>query len=304
MEEASAPLTSTPEPTASALALLERAGQLLSALERRLDPSTRCSEPSDALAYRFRTGRLSPIEHPDLYPLAGLLGVDESLRKLRANAEAFCSGSPALDMLLYGERGTGKSSALRGLLAELAPRGLRLVETEAQDLVDLSVLFALLRPRMERFIVCCDDLSFEHEDAAVRRLKAVLDGGLERRPDNVLIAVTSNRRHLLVERQEDNRHAFRDASGELHLGETVHEKISLSDRFGLSLPFWGFPQETYLEIVRHHARQLGLLGKVSEDALHSHALRFALQRGGRSGRTARQACIALLQDLPIQAPRP
>ena len=280
-------------------ALVERAERVLARLEERLGgaaaPDSESALASGAWAYRLRGGALEPVAHPDMYPLDGLLGVEHALARLRANVEAFCAGRPHLDMLLYGERGTGKSSALRGLLRELGPKGLRLVEIDAEQLLEMGDIFGVLRARSERFLLYCDDLSFDDGDPRYRRLKAVLDGGVEARPPNVMLAVTSNRRHLLAEYGEDNRPTRR--GDEIHPGETADEKVSLSDRFGLSLGFFGFDQETYLRIVEHHARELGLLGRVPEAELHRHALRVALERGGRTGRTARHACIALLQTL-------
>jgi len=290
--------------------LLERAEGVLAKLERILGalapvrPDRATGSPSgvetdfDALAYRYRAGSLERIDTPDLFPLDGLIGVEEPIAQLRANARAFCAGKPYLDVLLYGERGTGKSSALRGLLREFQEQGLRLIELESQDLVRMSDLFGLLRGRPQKFVLICDDLSFEDHDPAVRRLKAVLDGGVEQRPANVMIAVTSNRRRLVPERASDNRDSFRDEAGELHLSERIHEKLSLSDRFGLALAFWGFDQRTYLEIVRHHAVALGLDETHEAIEIEAFALRFALQQGGRSGRTAKQACIALSQQAP------
>jgi predicted AAA+ superfamily ATPase len=145
--------------------------------------------------------------------------------------------------------------------------------------------------------VFCDDLSFEEGDTSWKRLKAELEGGLEARPANALLIATSNRRHLLTERMADNREARLDPDGLLHPGETAEEKVSLSDRFGLMLPFFAFDQDTYLAIVRLHARALGLEGRIADDELRARALRFALERGTRSGRTARQACIAISQSL-------
>ncbi len=257
------------------------------------DPARSAEE---AWAYRWRNGRLEPIRHPDLYPLEGLIGVERSVERLRANAAAFVAGSPALDVLLYGERGTGKSSALRGLLRELAPKGLRLVEVQRGDLFELPRIYAQLRDRPERFGLVCDDLSFEAGDDSYKAVKAILDGGLEARPENVLIFATSNRRHLMPEYDSENREARLGADNELHPGETAEEKISLSDRFGLLLPFFCFDQDTYLRIVEHHARELGM-GWVDRDELRRRALRFSLERAGRSGRTARQACIAIAQEL-------
>ena len=255
-----------------------------------------------AWAFRWRGGRIEPIQHPDLYPLEGLIGVERSVARLRANLAAFVAGAPALDTLLYGERGTGKSSAVRGLLREFGPSGLRLVEVRRDELRDLPTINRALRDRRERFALVCDDLSFEEVDATYIEFKAVLDGGLEARPENVLILATSNRRHLIPERMWENLEATHGPAGELHPGETTEEKISLSDRFGLLLPFLGFDQMTYLRIIEYHAREIGLLGKLSRDELDERALRFALDRGSRSGRTARHACIAILQGLEGRTP--
>jgi predicted AAA+ superfamily ATPase len=276
--------------------VLERLEEALSRVESAASTAAG-SEASKALAFRFRSGGLQPIVYPDVYPLDALLGVERSLAKLRANVAAFTRGEPALDMLLYGERGTGKSSAVRGLLGEFGAAGFRLVEVRRDDLMDLSSLWPCLRERRERFGVFCDDLSFEEGDVSWKRLKAELEGGLEARPANALLIATSNRRHLLTERLADNREARLDAEGLLHPGETAEEKVSLSDRFGLMLPFFAFDQDTYLCIVRLHARALGLEGRIADDELRAQALRFALERGTRSGRTARQACIAISQTL-------
>ncbi len=272
--------------------LLEQAEGWLAARSGAVAPLDR-----DAWAYRWREGDLEPIHHPDLYPLGGLIGVERSIARLRANAAAFVAGAPALDVLLYGERGTGKSSALRGLLREFGPKGLRLVEIRREDLLDLPSIYARVRERSECFGLCCDDLSFEAGDHSFKALKAALDGGLEARPANLLILATSNRRHLMPEYLSENREAVISAEGELHPGETAEEKISLSDRFGLLLPFFCFDQETYLRIVDYHARELGLEPKLAPEELRARSLRFALERAGRSGRTARQACIAILQEL-------
>jgi predicted AAA+ superfamily ATPase len=288
-------------------ALLPRIERVLERLEGVLSRGEPAAADARAdaektLAFRWRGGALQPIAHPDLYPLDALLGVERSVAKLRANVAAFTRGEPALDMLLYGERGTGKSSAVRGLLAEFAAVGFRLVEVRRDELLELPSLWARLRARPERFGVVCDDLSFEVGDNSWKLLKAELDGGLEARPANVLIIATSNRRHLLTERLSENREAQMDPDGLLHPGETAEEKISLSDRFGLMLPFFAFDQETYLRIVGLHARALGLVGRVPPAELEARALRFALERGTRSGRTARQACIAIGQALGSDAP--
>ena len=277
--------------------LLPGIQRLLDALESRLGSAGGVAQgEAGAWAYRWR-GQLEPILHPDLYPLDGLIGVERSVQRLRANAAAFVAGRPALDVLLYGERGTGKSSAVRGLLREFGAKGLRLVEIRRGDLRDLPTIYAAVRERDERFALFCDDLSFDADDSSYKELKATLDGGLEARPGNVIILATSNRRHLMPEYVSDNREAVISSEGELHPGETAEEKISLSDRFGLLLPFFSFNQETYLRIVEHHARELGLAERLPASDLHARALRFALDRAGRSGRTARQACIAILQEI-------
>ena len=278
--------------------LLPRIERVLERLEEALVRSESGPAGADAekaLAFRWRRGALQPIAHPDVYPLDGLLGVERSVAKLRANVAAFTRGEPALDMLLYGERGTGKSSAVRGLLGEFGAEGFRLIEVRRDDLLDLPPLWTLLRGRRERFGVICDDLSFEEGDTSWKLLKAELEGGLEARPANALIIATSNRRHLLTERISENREARLDPDGLLHPGETAEEKVSLSDRFGLLLPFFAFDQETYLRIVHLHARALGIDERIPRAELEARSLRFALERGTRSGRTARQACIAIGQ---------
>ena len=267
---------------------------------RTRDSGVAAPEDGAFLAYRLRAGRLEPIRHPDIVPHASLIGVEPALERMHANVTAFCDGRPALDMLLYGDRGTGKSTAVRGLLDALAPRGLRLIEGAPETLLELPQVYDLVRDRAERFILYCDDVSFDSDDPSVRRLKAALDGGLEVRPANLLIAVTSNRRHLLAEHMNDNA-SYARRGDEIHPGETVHERISLSDRFGLSLPFFGFDQPTYLRIVLHHAGQIGLRDRLPDEELERRALRFATARGGRSGRTARHACTAILNELVAES---
>jgi hypothetical protein len=280
--------------------LLPRAARVLDLAERLLarELPAEPSPAAGAAAYRFRRGGLEPVAALAHFPADALLGVERSVARLRRNLAAFAAGEPALDALLYGERGTGKSSAVRGLAAELADAGLRLVEVRRDDLRELPGVFASLRGRPQRFAVFCDDLSFAERDDSWKELKAALDGGVEARPANALIVATSNRRHLVPERASENEEARITPDGELHPGETAEEKLSLSDRFGLLLPFFAFDQPTYLRIVDWHARDVGLAGRLSAEELHARALRIALERGSRSGRTARQACIAILQELP------
>jgi predicted AAA+ superfamily ATPase len=232
-------------------------------------------------------GRLVPIAEPHAVDLGDLVGVERPLERLVRNTEQFVRGLSANHVLLFGERGTGKSSAVKGLLPRFAQRGLRLVEVHKDDLLHLPDVLAALRGAPQfRFLLFCDDLSFSEGESAYRELKAALEGSLETPPPNVRIVATSNRRHLLPERIVDNAAARLDEAGELHMGEAVDEKLALSDRFGLVLGFYGFDQDTYLRIVERHAAKAGL--DVDPARLRREALQFALERSSRSGRTARQ----------------
>jgi predicted AAA+ superfamily ATPase len=221
-----------------------------------------------------------------LFDLGDLVGVDRARDRLVANTEQFVAGLPFNHVLLHGERGTGKSSAVRGLLERYAGRGLRIVELHRADLVDLPEVFEALGGAPQRFLVFCDDLSFDAGDAGYRELKAALEGSLVAPPANVCIIATSNRRHLIQERVADNAQIGLDESGDLHVGETVDEKLALSDRFGLVIGFYAFDQDTYLAVVKHYAAKAGL--SVPEPELRAEALRWALRRASRSGRSARQ----------------
>jgi predicted AAA+ superfamily ATPase len=242
------------------------------------------------LAFRWDArrgpGRLVPIEEPHLFDLDDLVGVEAAVRRLVENALQFVSGLPSNHVLLFGERGTGKSSAVKGLLARFAGRGLRMVEVHKEDLASLPRILVALRGSPHRFLLFCDDLAFDAGEAGYRELKAALEGSLVAPPENVRIVATSNRRHLLPESAADNRAAHLDEQGELHLGEALDEKLALSDRFGLILGFYGFDQKTYLAIVDRYARRAGV--RAPRKVLHEAALRWALARSSRSGRTARQ----------------
>jgi len=242
------------------------------------------------LAFRWDAGRgpgrLAVVEDPALFDLDDLVGVDRAVEVLVSNTEQFIGGLPSNHVLLYGERGTGKSSAVRGLLTRFAARGLRMVEVHKADLLHLPRVLEALRGASYRFVLFCDDLSFDAGEANVRELKAALEGSLVAPPDNVRIYATSNRRHLLPESMADNRAATLDDAGELHMGEVVEEKLALSDRFGLVLGFYGFDQDTYLAIVERYASKLGV--RAGREELRAEALRWALSRSSRSGRTARQ----------------
>jgi predicted AAA+ superfamily ATPase len=278
-----------------------RISRLLSRLERVLELSERALRERigavpDAdlfrrhLAFRWEVvagrGRLVPIERPHLFDLEDLLGVSRAVERLVTNIEQFVGGHPANHVLLYGERGTGKSSAVKGLLSRFAERGLRVVEVRKDDLIHLADVLDALRPADQRFLVFCDDLSFDAGEPQYRELKAALEGSLASPPENVRIVATSNRRHLLPQTVGDNRGARLDDAGELHIGESLDEKLALADRFGLVLGFYPFNQTTYLEIVDHYAKQAGLT--LDSDEIRSRALRWALDRSSRSGRTARQ----------------
>ena len=231
-------------------------------------------------------GRLVPIEEPHRFELDDLIGVEQSVSRLVENTEQFVSGHPSNHVLLFGERGTGKSSAVKGLLDRFGPRGLRIVEVHKSDLVHLPVVLAALRGAPHRFVLFCDDLSFDSGESEYRELKAALEGSLVAPPENVRRLATSNRRHLLPETSAENRSVRLDDDGDLHLGEAIDEKLALSDRFGLVLGFYGFNQDTYLAIVDHYAQKAGVRASPAE--LREEALCWALRRSSRSGRTARQ----------------
>lgn len=274
--------------------LLGRLERVLALAERWLERHARGPLDPDAarrhLAFRWDArdgaGRLVPIEQPHAIDLDDLIGVERSVAELVRNTEQFVRGLPANHVLLHGERGTGKSSSVKGLLGRFAGQGLRLVEVHKSDLLHLSDVTAGLRELPYRFLIFCDDLAFDEGEAGMRELKAALEGSLEATPENVRIVATSNRRHLLPERARDNRDVRLDESGELHVGEAIEEKLALADRFGLVLGYYGFDQATYLRIVGHYARKAGV--DCPPAWLRAEALRFALNRSSRSGRTARQ----------------
>ncbi len=259
-------------------------------LEERagVPPAPEVFERHEAFRWDARRGggRLVPIQAPALFDLDDLVGVDRAVSRLVGNVEQFVSGLPSNHVLLFGERGTGKSSAVRGLLPRFARRGLRIVEVHKEDLVDLPQVLLALHGARQRFLLFCDDLSFDAGDPRYRELKAALEGSLVAPPENVRIVATSNRRHLLPESVADNRGAGLDDAGELHLGEALEEKLAVSDRFGLVLGFYGFDQATYLAIVDRYARKAGV--RAARDVVQREALRWALDRSSRSGRTARQ----------------
>lgn len=242
-----------------------------------------------AIAFRWRDdGRLQAVTAPSLLPLERLHGIDRQKERLIANTRQFVTGRPANNALLWGSRGTGKSSMVRALLGAFANDGLRMVEVPTHRLVDLPDLVTILADRPEKFIVFSDDLSFEAGDGSYKALKAVLDGSLAAAPPNVLIYATSNRRHLLPEYQSDNQQSEM-VGEEIHHGEAVEEKISLSERFGLWLSFYPFDQQNYLEIAAKHLAAYDMDAAIGiEQPWERAALQWALARGNRSGRTAEQ----------------
>jgi len=269
--------------------LLARAETLLERLEGLLPD---ISTPADwsATAFRWRRrlgyGRLEPVPHPHRLQPEDLLAIERQHALLDANTRQFVAGAPANNALLWGSRGTGKSSLIKALLNAHAAAGLRLVEVDKHELLDLPDILAQLDGRAERFILYCDDLSFEAEDPSYKALKALLDGSVSVPPDNVLIYATSNRRHLLPEFFSENLDT-KVIDEEIHPGEAVEEKISLSDRFGLWISFHPFNQSQYLTIVRHWLARLGASLEPWPE-IEAEALRWALARGSRSGRTAHQ----------------
>lgn len=276
------------------IGFLARAERLLARLEPLLPAERAGIDWSDTLAARWKVergaGYLLPLKVNLSLRMTDLLGIDRQASQLLANTQQFVAGMPANHALLWGARGTGKSSLIRALLAALAPQGLRLIEIERDDLADLPKVVESLAGVPQRFVLFCDDLSFEAGESQYRSLKSVLDGSLEQAPDNVLLYATSNRRHLVPERQSDNDN-WQRVDGELHPSEAVEDKIALSDRFGLWLSFYPFSQDHYLDVVRHWIQVLAEQSALSwnwDEALEKAAIRWALARGNRNGRCAYQ----------------
>ena len=269
---------------------LKRFDKFLTLLEKQFSIEHKAPNWKQATAYRWRTqdnnGYFHPINHPHQIHLADLQGIDHQKTLCERNTIQFLRGKPANNVLLWGSRGTGKSSLIKALLNQYAPKGLRLIEVDKQDLIDLPDIVETLNQVDYRFIIFCDDLSFEQDDASYKALKSILDGSLSAAPDNVLIYATSNRRHLMPEYMSDNLQS-QHVEGELHHSEAVEEKVSLSERFGIWLSFYPFKQEEYLEIVEHWLQELGLT-EYDKATMHTAALQWALARGSRSGRSAWQ----------------
>jgi predicted AAA+ superfamily ATPase len=270
---------------------LDRIEKLLNRLENLLpNPLPADFAWEDSIAFRWRKqlqrGYLQPVRHPHRLRLEDLRQIDQQKVELARNTEQFLTDKPYNHVLLWGARGTGKSSLIKALLNEYAQRGLRLIEVDKHDLMDLPDIVEPLYERPEKFLLFCDDLSFEANDPSYKALKAVLDGSVSAAPENVMLCVTSNRRHLLPETMADNQGAI-IVDGELHQSEAVEEKISLSERFGLWLSFYPFSQDDYLVIVQYWLEQLNQRGAWN-DTVRRKALQWALHRGSRSGRVAWQ----------------
>jgi predicted AAA+ superfamily ATPase len=271
--------------------LIARAEALLARLDAVLPHPAQAPDWSASTAFRYRrrgsAGVLEPVRHVAPIGLAQLREVEPQKERLVRNTEQFMSGRGANNVLLTGARGTGKSSLIKACLNEFSPRGLRLIEVDKADLVDLPDLVELVADRPERFIVYCDDLSFESGESGYKALKSILDGSVAQSSDNVLIYATSNRRHLLPETMRENLSYQHTEDGEVHPGEVVEEKISLSERFGLWISFYPFSQDEYLAIVYEWLRHFGL-DEALIAAARPQALVWALERGSRSGRVAQQ----------------
>ena len=273
------------------LNLIARAEALLTRLESILPMPLTAPDWAASIAFRYRrrgaSGAITPVRQVAGIKLDSLVEVEPQKEKLLRNTLQFVEGVGANNVLLTGARGTGKSSLIKACLNEFAPRGLRLIEVDKADLVDLPDIVDLVAERPERFIVFCDDLSFDEGEPGYKALKSILDGSISQASDNVLIYATSNRRHLLPEYMKENLSYQHLENGEVHPGEVVEEKISLSERFGLWVSFYPFSQDEYLAIAAQWMRGFN----VPEDAIvaaRQESLVWALERGSRSGRVAYQ----------------
>jgi len=279
-------------PSDPLLQLIARAEALMVRLEAVLPHPLAAPDWSASIAYRYRRrssggSALEPVRHVAQISLDDLVEVEPQKDRLLRNTEQFVAGRAANNVLLTGARGTGKSSLIKACLNEFAPQGLRLIEVDKADLVDLPDIVDLVAERAERFIVYCDDLSFDEGEPGYKALKSILDGSVSQASDNVLIYATSNRRHLLPEYMAENLTYQHLENGEVHPGEVVEEKISLSERFGLWISFYPFTQDEYLAIVAQWLRGFGV-SEAAIEAARPESLVWALERGSRSGRVAFQ----------------
>ena len=272
--------------------LIERAEQLIARIESVLPQPLGAPDWSASIAWRYRKrssghGTLEPVRHVAAMALADLREIDGQKEKIERNTLQFVQGLPANNVLLTGARGTGKSSLIKACLNAYAAQGLRLIEVDKADLTDLPDIVDVVSERPEKFIVFCDDLSFEDGEPGYKALKSILDGSVAAATPNVLIYATSNRRHLLPEYMKENLSYTHTDDGEVHPGEAVEEKISLSERFGLWVSFYPFSQDEYLAITAQWLSSLGVPAAAIA-AARPEALVWALERGSRSGRVAYQ----------------
>jgi len=273
--------------------LIERAEQLIGRIESVLpQPLTAPSDWNASIAWRYRRrstghGVLEPVRHVAAMALDDLKEIDVQKEKIERNTRQFVEGKPANNVLLTGARGTGKSSLIRACLQAYAPQGLRLIEVDKAELTDLPDIVDVVSGRSEKFIVFSDDLSFDEGEPGYKALKSILDGSIAASTPNVLIYATSNRRHLLPEYMKDNLSYTHTEDGEVHPGEVIEEKISLSERFGLWVSFYPFSQSEYLTIVAQWLSSFGV-DAAAVEAARAEALVWALERGSRSGRVAYQ----------------
>ena len=271
--------------------LIARAESVLARLEAIVPRPLEAPDWNASTAFRYRkrgsAGRIEPVRHVATIRLASLVEVDAQKERLLRNTAQFVAGHGANNVLLTGSRGTGKSSLIKACLNEFAPQGLRLIEVDKGDLVDLPDIVDVVADRPERFVVFCDDLSFDEGEPGYKALKSILDGSISQSSDNVLIYATSNRRHLLPEYMKDNLSYVHREDGEVHPGEVIEEKISLSERFGLWVSFYPFTQAEYLSIVAQWLHGFGV-DAAAIAAARQESLVWALERGSRSGRVAFQ----------------
>ncbi|HYW56346.1 MAG TPA: ATP-binding protein [Polaromonas sp.] len=272
--------------------LITRVESLMARIESVLPQPLSAPDWTSSIAYRYRKrssghGSLEPVRHIGSISLGDLKEIEDQKEKIKRNTEQFVLGKPANNVLLTGARGTGKSSLIKACLNEYAARGLRLIEVDKADLVDLPDIVDVVSGLSEKFIVFCDDLSFEEGEPGYKALKSILDGSVAAATPNVLIYATSNRRHLLPEYMTENLTYSHGEDGEVHPGEVVEEKISLSERFGLWVSFYPFTQDEYLTIVAQWLSSFGV-GQDAIAAAKPASLVWALERGSRSGRVAYQ----------------
>jgi len=272
--------------------LVQRAELLMTRIEAALPQPLSAPDWNASIAFRYRKrsngrGGLEPVRHVASLGLNDLQEIDGQKEKIQRNTEQFVNGLPANNVLLTGARGTGKSSLIKACLNAYAPRGLRLIEVDKDDLTDLPDIIDMVSERPEKFMIFCDDLSFEDGEPGYKALKSILDGSVAAATPNVLIYATSNRRHLLPEYMKENLTYTHTEDGEVHPGEGVEEKISLSERFGLWVSFYPFSQDEYLTIVAQWLASFGV-SAAAIDAAKPEALIWALERGSRSGRVGYQ----------------